>query len=56
MPHSDYRPDRRLPPVCRGPMPIVDDGDTDDRWASAVLLAYFGLLLVVGVTTLYAFL
>ena len=31
----------------------VDDGDTDDRWASAMMLTYFGLLLLVGVAVLY---
>lgn len=45
--------------ITRAPVPRLlreahrsDDGDTDDRWASAVLLSYLGLVLVVGIAVL----
>jgi len=31
----------------------TDDGDTDERWASAVMLSYLGLMLVIGAVALY---
>jgi hypothetical protein len=31
-----------------------DDGDTDERWASAVILSYLGLVLVVAIGVVYS--
>ena len=31
-----------------------DDGDTDERWASAVMLSYLGLVLVVAIAVVYS--
>lgn len=31
-----------------------EDGDTDERWASAVMLSYLGLVLVVAIALVYS--
>lgn len=42
--------------IVRAPVPRLlredhrtEDGDTDDRWASAVMLSYLGLMLLLGI-------
>jgi hypothetical protein len=46
--------------IARAPVPRLlredyrtEDGDTDDRWASAVMLSYLGLALLIGIAALY---
>jgi len=47
--------------IVRAPVPRLlredfrsDDGDTDERWASAVMLSYLGLVLVVAIAVVYS--
>ena len=47
--------------IVRAPVPRLlredlrsDDGDTDERWASAVMLSYLSLVLVVAVALVYS--
>jgi hypothetical protein len=54
--YGDYRLE-----IVRAPVPRLlredlrsDDGDTDERWASAVMLSYLGLILVVAVALVYS--